>query len=69
MADEANRAEEYQEIALDAAIQAARGIKPQPGLTCRSCGEALQDHRTPYGICWDCQLRIEAAHRRCMWVA
>ena len=66
MTDEADRAEDYREIALAAAIDAARGIKPQPGRTCRECGDHLLSHRQPFGTCFGCQSRIEAKQRRGM---
>jgi hypothetical protein len=67
MTDELDRAEEYREIALAAAIDAARGIKPQPSRTCRECGDHLLAHRQEYGTCWACQSRIEARlHRGAM---
>ena len=62
--DDADRAEEYQEVALAAAIEAARGIKPDPRTRCRECDERLPAHRKPYGICWSCQSRIESRQRR-----
>jgi hypothetical protein len=64
MSDEADRAEEAIEVALEAAIAAARGVKPQPGRICRECGEDLPAHRQPYGTCYTCQVRLESRMRR-----
>ena len=64
MADDADRAEEYQEIALEAAISAARGVRPDPRTYCRECDELLQEHRRPYGLCLPCATRIEAISSR-----
>ncbi len=64
MADEADRAELDIEMELEAAIAAARGVKPQPGRTCRECGEHLLAHRQPYGTCYACQVRLESRMRR-----
>ena len=64
--DDADRAEEYQEVALEAAIAAARGVKPEPRSRCRECDERLPAHRQQFGTCWVCQTRIESRARRGM---
>jgi formylmethanofuran dehydrogenase subunit E len=64
--DEADRAELYQEVALEAAISMARGAKPIPAQYCRECGEELAPHRREYGTCIGCQTRREARIRRDM---
>jgi hypothetical protein len=62
--DDADKAEEYLEVALEAAIAAARGVKPEPRTRCRECDERLAPHRQVYGVCWACQSRIESRQRR-----
>jgi hypothetical protein len=62
--DAADRAELDIELELEAAIAAARGVKPDPRRTCHACGESLPGHRQEYGTCWACQCRIEARQRR-----
>lgn len=62
--DDCDRAEEYIEVALEAAITAARGVKPEPRTHCRECDERLAEHRQTYGVCWACQSRLEARQRR-----
>jgi len=62
--DEADRAGLYQEVALEAAIAAARGIKSAPAHRCRECGEELLAHRREYGTCVGCQTLREARIRR-----
>lgn len=62
--DDADRAEDYIEVGLEAAIAAARGVKPDPRTRCRECDERLAPHRQGYGVCWACQSRIEAKQSR-----
>lgn len=57
--DDADRAQVEIERGLEAAIAAARGIVPTPGLRCRACTEPLVEGRRVYGICVDCQRDLE----------
>ena len=53
--DDADIATEIAQRNLDSAIAAARGIAPRWRTHCIDCGEPLEDHRRPYGICIDCR--------------
>jgi hypothetical protein len=65
MSDIIDDAQLTQEIWLNAAITAARGVPVVKGPTtrCVDCGEVLEPHRRPYGTCLHCQEQAEARGR------
>jgi hypothetical protein len=62
--DDADRAEDRMEVELEALVWAARGVRPEYGVTCDDCGEPLPGYRQPYGRCVPCQVRRESLVRR-----
>lgn len=63
--DDGDRAQIEEELWLNAAITAARGVQGQrvPKTRCVDCGEVLEAHRRPYGTCLHCQEQEEARGR------
>lgn len=67
MADEFDRAQDNEQRDRDLAVaeQLRRGAS-KPADDCRECGEELEEHRKPYGICVHCKTVEETNERHRM---
>ena len=65
MGDIADQSQPTEQMWLEAAIRAARGVpgNKAPRSTCNDCGEALETHRLAYGLCLECAQGAEARQR------
>ena len=61
--DLADLADQQNQIALDAALDAARQVQHQEADHCADCGAELLPHRVEYGCCVECQRAREAVQR------
>ena len=64
--DDADKSQILEDLALERAIAAARGVPSSTTLWqhCHDCAQELPEHRQRYGLCVPCKTRREEAMRR-----